>query len=288
MPGNGAKVGQLTVCPTPIGNLRDVTLRTLDVLREADLIACEDTRRTGLLLEHYGLRRDGASLLSLHEHNEAERVRSLLARVREGRRVALVSDAGMPLICDPGYPLLRAAIEQGLPIEVLPGPSALTTALVASGLPPASFRFEGFLPRRAGQLQRLLEAAAETVVAFESPRRLAATLALLARIDPERELAVCRELTKLHEQVLRGSARELAECFAENQAKGEIVLVIGAAQRQLDGDREQAAEAFEQLRAAGAKPRAAARVVASLTGISANELYRNTENAHAADSLRRP
>lgn len=278
MSGTGAKVGRLTVCPTPIGNMRDITLRTLDVLREADAIACEDTRRSGLLLDHHGLRRPGQALISLHEHNERERVPELLARMREGAQVALVSDAGMPLISDPGFPLVAAAIAEGIEVQALPGPSALLSGLVVSGLPSSSFRFVGFLPRGRGELTRLLAGASETLVAFESPRRLAGTLSALAEIDPERPVALCRELSKLHEEIVRGSAADLAARYASEQARGEIVLVIGAAGEV--GDFKAACAAVDALVAAGARRRPAARVVAGLTGVSANALYRGT-----ADSL---
>lgn len=293
MSGNGAKVGRLTVCPTPIGNLRDITLRTLDVLREADAIACEDTRRTGLLLEHHGLRREGVRLVSLHEHNERARAGELLRLMREGARVALVSDAGMPLISDPGFPLVADAIAEGIEVEVLPGPSAVLTALVASGLPVSSFRFVGFLPRSRGELLRLLGAHSETIVAFESPRRVGASLAVLAELDPGRPVAVCRELSKLHEQVLRGDAVELAGHYAVAEARGEIVLVIGGADRE-EGDQQAATAALDALVEAGARRRPAARVLASLTGLSANALYRShppepeREQSSGAGSLGRP
>jgi 16S rRNA (cytidine1402-2'-O)-methyltransferase len=279
MSGTGAKVGRLTVCPTPIGNMRDITLRTLDVLREADAIACEDTRRSGLLLDHHGLRRPGRALVSLHEHNERERVPDLLRRMRDGAHVALISDAGMPLISDPGFPLVRATIAEGIEVQVLPGPSALLTGLVASGLPASSFRFAGFLPRGRGELTRLLAGASEPLVAFESPRRLAGTLSVLAEIDPGRPVAVCRELSKLHEEIVRGPAGELAARYAAEQARGEIVLVIGAGAQV--GDIQAAVAAVDALVEAGARRRPAARVVAGLTGVSANVLYRG-----AADSLR--
>ncbi|HEY1689852.1 MAG TPA: 16S rRNA (cytidine(1402)-2'-O)-methyltransferase [Solirubrobacteraceae bacterium] len=267
-----APVGAVVVCPTPIGNLQDVTLRTLQALREADVIACEDTRRTGLLLSRHGLRGEQTTLVSLHEHNERERAEELLERVRAGDRVALVSDAGMPLISDPGFELVRGAIAAGLPLEVLPGPSAVSTALVASGLPAGRFQFIGFLPRARAALTQLLAGNAETLVAFESPRRLTASLALLAELDGERPLSVCRELTKLHEEVARGSASELAGHFAEVEPRGEIVVVIGAAPA-LEPGVERAVAAVEELVAAGARPRAAARTVAQLTGTSANALY---------------
>lgn len=272
MDGDRAAVGRLVVCPTPIGNPDDVTLRTLHVLRDADAIACEDTRRTGMLLDAHGVRSAHTKLLSVHEHNERERTAHLLRLIESGQTVALVSDAGMPLISDPGYPLLAAAIEAGLPVEVLPGASAALVALVASGLPPSCFRFVGFLPRSRGDLERVLMRDSETLVAFESPRRVAASLAVLAELDPERKVAVCRELTKVHEEVLRGTAAELAERLATEPALGEIVIVAeGARAQRVDADR--AVQAVRDLVEAGAKPRLAAKTVARLTGVSANELY---------------
>jgi 16S rRNA (cytidine1402-2'-O)-methyltransferase len=262
--------GRLVVCPTPIGNLEDVTLRVLSALREADLVACEDTRRTKTLLDRYGV---SAQLVSYHEHNEERRARELVKRIGEGETVALVSDAGMPLVSDPGYVLVRACVGAGLPVEVLPGPSATIAALVASGLPSDSWRFAGFLPRKRGELRRALSEPEGTVVAFESPRRVPATLALLAEIDPERQVAVCRELTKVHEEVVRGSAAELAERYAGGPPRGEVVLVIGPASSDV-GSAEAAVDALRRLVEAGARPRKAAAVVAELTGGSANELYR--------------
>ncbi len=164
--------GRLIVCPTPIGNLEDVTLRVLAALREADVVACEDTRRTRVLLDRYGV---SAKLVSYHEHNEAERARELVDRMREGENVALVSDAGMPLVSDPGFVLVRACVAAGLAVEVLPGPSAAIAALVASALPADRWRFAGFLPRKRGELAEVFRSP-ETLVAFESPRRVAATL----------------------------------------------------------------------------------------------------------------
>lgn len=219
--------GRLLVCATPIGNLEDVTLRVLRALGEADLIACEDTRRTRVLLSRHGIR--AARLTSLHEHNERARARELAERVREGATVALVSDAGTPLISDPGYALVQECIHSELPVQVLPGPSAAPAALVVSGLPVDRWCFVGFLPRKRGQRERMLAEAPQTLVAFESPKRLAVTLELLAGVDPERPVAVCRELTKIHEEVVRGSARELAERYRERAVRGEIVLVVGAA-----------------------------------------------------------
>jgi 16S rRNA (cytidine1402-2'-O)-methyltransferase len=261
--------GRLIVCPTPIGNLEDVTLRVLAALREADLVACEDTRRTRVLLDRYGV---SARLVSYHEHNEAERATELVARMNEGAVVALVSDAGMPLVSDPGFVLVRACVAAGLAVEVLPGPSAALSALVASALPADRWQFVGFLPRKRSELERVF-AQPQTVVAFESPRRLGASLTALAALDPERPAAVCRELTKIHEEVVRGSAGELAERYAHHAPKGEIVLVVGPAPEAapgLDGP----LKALQRLVDAGAKPRPAASVVAELTGASANALYR--------------
>jgi 16S rRNA (cytidine1402-2'-O)-methyltransferase len=264
--------GRLVVCPTPIGNLEDVTLRVLSALREADVVACEDTRRTRILLDRYGV---NAKLVSYHEHNERARAAELVARMREGAVVALVSDAGMPLVSDPGYLLVRACVAAGLPVEVLPGPSAAITALVASGLPGDEWRFHGFLPRKKGELRRVLSEPGGTLVAFESPRRVPATLTLLAELEPEREVAVCRELTKAHEEVVRGSAAELAERYAGAPPKGEVVLVLGPAARGVSDAGESAAvDALRRLVEAGAHPRKAASVVAELTGASANSLYR--------------
>ena len=200
--------GRLVVCPTPIGNLEDVTLRVLRVLGEADVIACEDTRHTRKLLDRHGI--DGARLVSYHEHNERRRAAELAERIESGEVVALVTDAGTPAVSDPGFALVRECVARGLDVEVLPGPSAVVTALVASALPVDRWRFAGFLPRKAGELRAELERGEETLVAFESPGRLPKTLALLAELDPERPVAVCRELTKLHEEVVRGAAGEVA------------------------------------------------------------------------------
>jgi 16S rRNA (cytidine1402-2'-O)-methyltransferase len=221
--------GRLLVCPTPIGNLEDVTLRVLRVLGEADVVACEDTRRTRVLLDRHGV--SARELVSFHEHNERRRASELVGRMLEGATVALVSDAGMPLISDPGFLLVRDCLAASLPVEALPGASAVPVALAVSGLPLARWCFVGFLPRKRGQRERLLADAVETLVAFESPRRLAATLAMLAALDPARPVAVCRELTKLHEEVSRGSARELAAEYESRRAQGEVVLLVGAARR---------------------------------------------------------
>lgn len=269
MTAAAAGPGRLVVCPTPIGNLGDVTLRLLEVLAEADLVACEDTRHTKRLLERYEL---SPSLVSLHEHNERARAGDLITRIAAGAVVALVSDAGTPLVSDPGFALVRACLDAGLPLEALPGPSAALTALILSGLPVERFKFAGFLPRKRAQLDALLAGATETLVAFESPRRLAATLTALAALDPGRPAAVCRELTKLHEEVRRAGASELAAHYSQNPPRGEIVLVVGAAPPE-SARREQALGALRELVAAGARARPAAAAVAKLTGVRANELY---------------
>jgi 16S rRNA (cytidine1402-2'-O)-methyltransferase len=263
--------GRLVVCPTPIGNLEDVTLRVLSALRDADVLACEDTRRTRVLLDRYGVK---AKLVSYHEHNERERAAELVSAMRDGAVVALVSDAGMPLVSDPGFVLVQACIAAGLAVEVLPGPSAALAAVVASGLPADRWRFEGFLPRKQSQLSEVFDSP-ETVVAFESPRRVAKTLQALAAADPERPVAVCRELTKLHEEIVRGKASELAGRFQDAPPRGEVVLVLGPAQAASRAEHlGPALDAVRRLIDAGAKRRPAAAVVADLTGTSANALYR--------------
>jgi 16S rRNA (cytidine1402-2'-O)-methyltransferase len=261
--------GRLVVCPTPIGNLEDVTLRVLAALRDADVVACEDTRRTRVLLERYGV---SASLVSYHEHNERERAAELVERMRGGSVVALVSDAGMPLVSDPGYVLVQGCVAAGLAVEVLPGPSAALAALVASALPADAWRFAGFLPRKRAALEAVFESP-ETVVAFESPRRVGASLAVLAERDPARPVAVCRELTKVHEEVVRGDAASLAARYAAAPPRGEVVLVIGGAPPRTGPD-PAAIAAVRRLVAAGARSRVAASVVGELTGAPANALYR--------------
>src|SRR5437763_9967232 len=263
----------LAVCATPIGNLDDVTLRVLAELREADVVLCEDTRHTRVLLDRHGIK---ARLLSYHAHNEATRVAGLLPRLQAGERVALVSDAGLPGISDPGARLVGAALDAGVPVTVLPGPSSVETGIVASGLAADRYQFLGFLPRGAkalGALWEELSAWPHPAVAFESPRRLPATLRSLAAADTQRFVAVRRELTKRFEEVVRGPAAEVAARFAD-PPKGEITLVIGAAS--VRADIPAAAGAVAELVAAGVPRRPAADAVARLTGAGRNELYRRT------------
>ena len=258
----------LIVVPTPIGNLEDITLRALRALREADLVACEDTRRTGRLLAHHGLKRQ---LVAYHEHNEERMASELAERAREAK-IALVSDAGTPLVSDPGYRLLRACIEAGVAVQVLPGPSAAMTALVASGLPADSFVFLGFLPRRGRERKEVLDREGRegsTFVIYESPHRLVKTL---AELPPEASVAVCRELTKLHEEVFRGTAAEAAERYAEG-TRGEIVLVVRGGTVDEPQSFEAVVERSRRYVAQGESPSRAAARAARESGRSKGEVY---------------
>jgi 16S rRNA (cytidine1402-2'-O)-methyltransferase len=263
----------LAVCATPIGNLEDVTLRVLAELRAADIVLCEDTRRTRTLLERHRIE---ARLLSYHEHNEAARTAELLPRLAAGERVALVSDAGLPGVSDPGARLLRAALDAGVPVTVLPGPSAVETALVASGLVAERYQFLGFLPRGAAALAAVweeLDGWAWPAVAFESPQRLPATLRSLAAVQPDRGVAVCRELTKRFEEIVRGTAEDLATRFAE-PPKGELTLVFASRPSAVDDETPLAVVA--ELVELGVPRRRAAELVARLTGVARNRLYRDS------------
>jgi 16S rRNA (cytidine1402-2'-O)-methyltransferase len=265
----------LAVCATPIGNLEDVTLRVLTELREADVVLCEDTRHTRRLLERHGIT---TRLLSYHEHNEAKRTAELLPRLRAGERMALVADAGLPAISDPGARLVATAVEGGVPVTVLPGPSAVETALVASGFDVDRYQFVGFLPRGAGELAELWGELAQWrhgFVAFESPQRLGRSLASLAELLPDRPVAVCRELTKRFEEVVRGPAAEVAERLRDG-VKGEITLVVGPSPPVRRADDEGALRAVAELVAGGTSRRTAAEIVARLTGVPRNRLYRSS------------
>lgn len=225
--------GRLFVCGTPIGNLEDATHRLIRVLSEVDLVAAEDTRRTRKLLTRYGVR---TRLVSHHEGNEQTEVPRLLQRLHRGERIAVVTDSGMPTISDPGYRLIRACIREQVPVEVVPGPSAAVAALAVSGLSPARFAFEGFLPRKAGERRRRLEAISNddrTLVIFEAPRRVLRTLGEIRELLGERQVAVARELTKVHEEVVRGSVSEVMEALGAKSLKGEAVLVVEGARSDL-------------------------------------------------------
>jgi 16S rRNA (cytidine1402-2'-O)-methyltransferase len=222
--------GTLFIVATPIGNLEDITQRALRVLGEVDIVACEDTRRTRVLLNHFGIK---TRTLSYHEHNERERADEICKMLLSGKDVALVSDAGTPLINDPGFRLTNAAIELNLPVVPIPGPTALISALVASGLPSDQFLFAGFLPSRANARREKLEELGTipaTLVLYEAPHRIAATLKDALDVLGNRQATVARELTKIHEEIARGSLRELLERFgAGSTVRGEIVLVISGA-----------------------------------------------------------
>ena len=264
----------LAVCATPIGNLADISLRVLDELRAADVVLCEDTRHTRTLLSRHDI---DARLLSYHRHNEAQRVAELVPRLLAGERMALVSDAGLPGINDAGSRLVTAAHEAGVSVTVLPGASAVETALVASGFPVAEYRFLGYLPRGEREREALwsdLAAWPHPAVGFESPQRLPATLASLARAEPARRVAVCRELTKVHEELRCDTAAALAERYRE-PPKGEVTLVIGPATGSVDSSAAvaPAVAAVSELVAAGAPRGVAASVVSRLTGVPRNTLY---------------
>ncbi|MDP2234759.1 MAG: 16S rRNA (cytidine(1402)-2'-O)-methyltransferase [Actinomycetota bacterium] len=269
--------GRLLVCATPIGNLADVTLRVLDALRDADAIEAEDTRVSRKLLARYQI---ATPLERYDEHTAAQRTPELVERIAAGATVALVTDAGTPGVSDPGVRLVDACIEAGLPVEVLPGPSAIVTALVASGLPTHAFFFGGFLPRKAGERRvRLAGLAAldATLVFFESPRRTAATLAAIAEALPGRRAAVARELTKVYEEVVRGEVGELAAALAERELKGEVVVLIGPpSAKDLAGappDREAVRARIKALTAEGMSRKDAVRCVADETGLARNTVY---------------
>ena len=268
----GRGIGRLFVVATPIGNLADITLRAIRVLGDVDVVAAEDTRTTRKLLSHHGIR---TSLVSYHEHNEVVRTPELLARIERGESVALVSEAGTPSISDPGYRLVEACISSGVVVEPIPGPSALLAAVVVSGLPSDAFVFEGFLPRRgAERRKRLADLADErrTLVFFEAPHRLDAALQDMVSILGDRRAALCRELTKLHEEVRRESLSELAATIRTSPVKGELVLVVeGAALAEPDIDA--AVDETLALVRDGTSVREATRAVAQQRGVARRALY---------------
>ena len=220
----------LTLVPTPIGNLEDITLRGLRALREADVVAAEDTRHASVLLKHHGVSRP---LLSLHEHNEAQRAEEIARRLTAGESIALLTDAGTPGISDPGFRVVRECIERGLEFTVLPGPTSILPALVGSGLPLHEFYFGGFLPVKSGRRQSVLEAALarnETSIFFESPHRIAKSLAVLAELAPDRQVCVARELSKKFEEYWRGPAAELSARAEKQPPRGEICLLVAGSE----------------------------------------------------------
>ena len=267
-------MGTLYVVGTPIGNLEDISLRALRILGEVDLIAAEDTRRTRKLLTHYGIKRP---LSSYHEHNKLTKLDELLCTLQQ-KDVALVSEAGMPGLSDPGYELIEAAIAHGIPVVPVPGPSALITALVVSGLPTDSFLFLGFLPRRQKERRHLLASVARerhTLVAFEAPHRLRASLADLKDVLGDRRIALARELTKVYEEVWRGSVSQALAHFEENPPRGEFTLVIeGAREERVAWDEGQVMEVLAELLAEGVERKEAVKAVSDLAGWPKREVYK--------------
>jgi len=265
--------GLLYLVATPIGNLEDITYRAVRVLREADLIACEDTRQTRKLLDRYEIHKP---TISYHEHNEAPRAAELASRMAAGAVIALVSDAGMPLVSDPGYRLVRAAIELDIPVQAIPGPSAALTALAASGLPTDSFRFGGFLPSKQGQRAKVLEALAQeqaTLIFYEAPHRILEALEAIELALGPRPVVVARELTKIHEEYVRGTAAEVrAILAARDSVRGEITLVIGKATAPAPDDTP-IDEAVERLIESGTARMDAIKQVARQRGLSKREVY---------------
>jgi 16S rRNA (cytidine1402-2'-O)-methyltransferase len=264
--------GRLYVVATPLGNLEDITLRALRVLREVPLIACEDTRRTVKLLNRYEIR---TPMTALHDHNKARAGARLLRRLMEGEKVALVSDAGTPGISDPGYELVRDAAAAGVPVEMVPGPSALVAALVVSGLPTDRFVFEGFLPNRPVRRRKALAALSHetrTMIFYEAPQRLAAFLADAAEAFGERRACIVRELTKVHEEIVRGTLPGLFEEFSGRESiPGEITVVISGAAKRIEWRVEDIVR--EALEGAPGSSRDLAREIAERTGISRREAY---------------
>lgn len=264
--------GTLYIVATPLGNLEDITLRAIRVLREASVIACEDTRRTVKILNRYEIR---TPLFIFHEYNKVRAGGSILRRLRDGESVALVSDAGTPAISDPGYELVRGAIDAGIPIEVVPGPSALIAALVVSGLPTDHFAFEGFLPARREKRRKAMQglsAEKRTMIFYESPQRVAAFLREAAEIFGDRRACVVRELTKIHEEILRGTLPELAEEVSRRASVlGEITVVIGGGTKTVELSVEEIVRGA--LEDASGSSRDLAREIAERTGLSRKEVY---------------
>jgi len=265
--------GLLYLVATPIGNLEDITYRAVRVLKEADLIACEDTRHTRKLLDHYEIR---TPTVSYHEHNEVERAAELAERLRAGAAIALVSDAGMPLVSDPGYRLVRAAIDNGIAVQPVPGASAALAALAASGLPTETFRFCGFLPSKPGQRAKALEALAEeqaTLIFYEAPHRILEALEAIEKSLGPRPVVMARELTKIHEEFLRGTAAQIRAQLAQRDAvKGEMTVLVGRASAPAPDDTP-VEEAVNALMRAGTPRMDAIKQVARRRGMSKREVY---------------
>lgn len=272
--------GVLYIVATPIGNLEDVTYRAVRILQEADLIACEDTRQTRKLLEHYGIHKP---LVSYHEHNENQRAQELIAKLQAGANIAQVSDAGMPGISDPGYRVVKRALECGIAVIPIPGPSAFVAALAASGLPTDAFEFRGFLPAKAGQRRTALEGirpVQHTVIFYEAPHRIVESLEDVTRIlGQQRHVVIARELTKLHEEFIRGTALEVLATARSRELKGEITLLIGrnesaAALIETRNLRSRLAAIMQEQQL---DEKAALKLLAKEAGLSKSEVYRELQ-----------
>ena len=266
--------GALYIVPTPIGNLEDMTFRAVRVLKEVDLIAAEDTRHSRVLLNHYGIR---TSVTSYHEHNERSKARELVERLRQGTSVALLSDAGTPMISDPGYRLMVEAIGAGVPVIPLPGPSALTAALTAAGLPTDRFAFEGFLPAKKSERRSALEALRNdmrTLIFYETPHRLKETLADMAEVFGNRDLAIGREISKVHEEFLRGAMRELIAKLEQQNVRGEITLIVQGATSGALVEEDQLISEVRQLADDGMRVKEISELLGARHGISRREVYR--------------
>ena len=272
--------GKLYVVATPIGNLEDITYRALRVLREADLIACEDTRHTRKLLEHYAIEKP---TISYHDFNEQERAQELVAKLQQGLSIAQVSDAGMPGISDPGYRVVRLAIEQGITVVPMPGPSALVTALAASGLPTDTFEFRGFLPAKSGPRRTTLESLRDvqhTVIFYEAPHRILETLQeIVELLGPQRPVVIARELTKVHEEFIRGAAAEVLKSLRERELRGEMTLLIGKAEggTRVVEKKDLQTRLQEIMKSQGIDEKAAMKVLAKELRLSKSELYRELQ-----------
>ena len=267
-------VGTLYVVATPIGNLEDITLRALRVLKEVDVIAAEDTRHTQILLSHYGIH---TPLTSYHEHNEKTKARQLMSRLERGEQIALVSDAGTPAISDPGYRLAVEAIRGGIPVIPIPGASALTAVLSAGGLPTDRFVFEGFLPAKKQERRarlRALSSETGTLVIYEAPHRLTETLNDLVEILGDRETVLAREVSKVHEEFLRGRLTEVAKQIAGREIKGELTLLIGGSRGQSEVSQEQIEEEIRKLKDDGLRVKEIAEILGEKYGYPKKEIYR--------------
>ena len=266
--------GALYIVPTPIGNLEDITFRAVRVLKEVDLIAAEDTRHSRVLLNHYGIR---TPVTSYHEHNERTKARELVERLRQGTSIALLSDAGTPMISDPGYRLMVEAIGAGVQVVPLPGPSALTAALTAAGLPTDRFAFEGFLPAKKSERRSTLEALkndTRTLLFYETPHRLKETLADMAEIFGDRNVAIGREISKVHEEFLRGAMREIIVKIEQQNVRGEITLIVQGASGGTLVQEEQLISEVRQLAQDGMRVKEISELLSARHGISRREVYR--------------